>query len=44
MQDHPRVERRIVVCLEPKARTLANGIEILPARTFARLLAEGSIL
>ena len=43
MQDYPRIERRIVVCLEPKARTLADGIDILPARTVAGHLAEGSV-
>lgn len=33
--DHPRVRRRVVVCLEPRARRTADGIEILPWRRFA---------
>jgi uncharacterized protein len=33
--DHPRVRRRIVVCLEPRARRTADGIEILPWHKFA---------
>jgi predicted AAA+ superfamily ATPase len=33
--DHPRVKRRIVVSLDPRARRTEDGIEILPARTFA---------
>ncbi|MBI2318621.1 MAG: DUF4143 domain-containing protein, partial [Betaproteobacteria bacterium] len=36
--DHPRVRRRIVVCLEPRARRTADGIEILPWRRFAEEL------
>lgn len=38
VQDHPKVKRRIVVSLEPKARKTEDGIEILPAREFARRL------
>lgn len=40
--DH-NVGRRILVSLEPKRRTTDDGIEILPARTFARLLTEGRL-
>jgi predicted AAA+ superfamily ATPase len=32
-EDHPRA-RRAIVCLEPIRRTTADGIEVLPARTF----------
>jgi hypothetical protein len=31
------------VCLEPRARRTSDGIEILPARTFARRLWDGSL-
>jgi predicted AAA+ superfamily ATPase len=36
-QDHPKA-RRVVVCLEPKRRTTADGIEILPAAAFVKEL------
>ena len=37
-EDHPDVERRIVVCREPRARKTDDGIEILPAATFVHQL------
>lgn len=37
-QDHPAVARRVVVCLEPRARLTDDGIEVLPAETFVRRL------
>lgn len=37
-EDHPRVDRRIVVCLERTRRRTDDGIEIMPASTFVRLL------
>ena len=37
-REHPRVERRIVVSLDARARRTEDGIEILPARTFAERL------
>lgn len=41
-QDHPEVQRRIVVCLEPRALKTDDGIEILPVRPFLdRLWADG---
>ena len=41
VEDHPRVNRRIVVCNESRARTTADGIDILPAATFvARLWGD----
>jgi len=43
VEDHPRVARRIVVCREPRARTTEDGIEILPAATFARRLWAGEL-
>jgi predicted AAA+ superfamily ATPase len=36
--DHPRVRRRIIVCLEPRARRTEDGIEVLPWRRFAQAL------
>jgi len=42
-RDHPRVGRRVVVCLEPKARRTDDGIEILPAATFVRRLWRGEL-
>jgi predicted AAA+ superfamily ATPase len=42
-RDHPRVGRRVVVCLEPKARRTDDGIEILPAATFIRRLWRGEL-
>jgi predicted AAA+ superfamily ATPase len=41
--DHPGVRRRVVVSLEPRARKTEDGIEILPARDFARRLWGGEI-
>jgi predicted AAA+ superfamily ATPase len=38
-EDHPRA-RRILVCLEPKSRVTPDGIEIVPATTFAADPAE----
>ncbi|MBI3179006.1 MAG: DUF4143 domain-containing protein, partial [Deltaproteobacteria bacterium] len=42
--DHPTVQRRLVVCLEPKRRTTEDGIEILPAEKFALDLAAGRLV
>ncbi len=42
-EDHPRVGRRIVVCREPRSRKTDDGIEILPAATFARRLWSGDL-
>ena len=36
--DHRTVGRRILVCREPKRRVTADGIEILPVRTFLERL------
>ena len=43
VEDHPRVERRIVVSREPRARKTDDGIEILPAATFVRRLWNGDL-
>ena len=42
-QEHPGV-RRFVVCLEPRPRRTGDGIDILPAAEFARLLRQESFL
>jgi len=41
VQDHPRVRRRVVACLEPNARRTQDGIVILPAREFCQRLDGG---
>jgi len=43
-KDHPKVKRRIVVCLEDRPRRTEDGIEILPYREFAAELWGGGIL
>ena len=42
--EHPRLERRIVVCLEPRAWQTKDGISVLPASTFAHRLWQGELL
>jgi len=42
--DHPKVKRRIVVCLEEVPRTLETGIEILPWKYFLKKLWAGEIV
>jgi predicted AAA+ superfamily ATPase len=42
--DHPRVARRILVGLDPRARRTEDGIEILPWRDFARRLWSDDLL
>ena len=42
--EHPRLERRIVVCLEPQAWQASDGISVLPASTFAHRLWRGDLL
>jgi uncharacterized protein len=41
LQDHPRAQRRVVVCLESKSRRTEDGILILPARQFCERLNAG---
>ncbi|MCY4488999.1 MAG: DUF4143 domain-containing protein [Deltaproteobacteria bacterium] len=40
-EEHPDVQHRIVVSLEPRARRTDDGIDILPAATFAQRLWRG---
>ena len=42
-REHPYVGRRVVVCLEPRPRRTEDGIDILPATAFARLLWEDGL-
>jgi predicted AAA+ superfamily ATPase len=42
-RDHPRVGRRVVVCLEPRARRTEDGIDVLPAAAFCGQLAVGEL-
>jgi len=42
-QDHPRVKQRLVVCLEPKIRRTEDGILIVPALEFCKLLNNGEL-
>ena len=41
--EYPEVGRRIVVCLEPRARRTDDGIDILPAQDFVRRLWRGDL-
>jgi predicted AAA+ superfamily ATPase len=43
VRDHPKVGRRIVVCLESKARRTEDGIEVQPVKNFARQLWQRRI-
>lgn len=38
IRDHPSIGRRVIVCLEARARRTSDGIDILPAEEFARQL------
>jgi len=41
-KDHPKVGRRILVCLEPKPRRTDDGIEIFPPQSFLDQLWSGT--
>lgn len=43
VQDHPQVEQRVIVCLEPKPRQTDDGILVLPALEFCKRLAAGAL-
>ena len=43
-EDHPGVQRRVVVCRESRARRTEDGIEILPTAMFIRRLWEGDLV
>lgn len=42
-RDHPRVPKRIVVCLEPRARRTDDGIDIVPAGELGQRLAAHEV-
>ena len=42
--EHPNAQRRFVVCLEPRPRRTDDGIDILPATTFANRLWSGELV
>ena len=42
-REHPQVEQRLMVCLEPRARRTEDGIDILPAQTFVDRLWAGEL-
>ena len=42
--DYPRIERRIVVCRELRARKTSDSIEIMPATAFVKHLWNGDIV
>lgn len=44
VRDHPAIERRVLVCLEPRARRTSDGIEILPAEDFVQRLRTDHLL
>jgi predicted AAA+ superfamily ATPase len=44
IEDHPGVERRLVVCREPRSRRTEDGIDVLPAATFVRSLWAGDLV
>jgi hypothetical protein len=41
VQDHPRVQQRILVCREPEIRKTEDSILILPLADFASRLTSG---
>jgi len=41
--DHPEITRRVVVCLEPRARKLEDNIEIWPVDVFVKNLWAGEL-
>ena len=43
VDEHPEAGRRIVVCLEARARRTDDGIDILPAEVFVRYLWNGDL-
>ncbi len=42
-EDHPAVQRRIMVCLEPRRRITKEGIEIVPVGIFLEALWRGEV-
>jgi hypothetical protein len=42
-KEHPRVGRRVVVCLETQRRLTEDGIEIIPAKEFSKELWQNML-
>jgi uncharacterized protein len=42
--DQPGIGRRLLVCLEPRRRVTADGIEVLPVQAFLRRLWQGELV
>lgn len=43
IEDHPRVRRRYIVCLETKRRRTDDGIDVLPVDAFVEELTGGRL-
>ena len=41
--DHPNIKRRLIICCEDKLRVTDDGIEIIPAAKFIKMLWQGEI-
>ena len=41
--DHKKIQRRVIVCVEERPRRTEDGIDILPAKTFAQQLWNGRL-
>lgn len=44
IHDHPKLKRRVVASLEERSRKTEDGIEILPAKEFAKQLWAGALI
>ena len=44
LHDQPRIRKRVVVSLDERSRRTEDGIDILPARIFARRLWDGELM
>jgi hypothetical protein len=42
-EDHPRIKRRVIVCLEPRRRRTEDGILVVPALQLGQLLKSGEL-
>ena len=44
IRDHPSIQRRVVVSLEPRARRTSDGIDVLPVEDFVRQLWDDRLM
>ena len=42
-EDHPRIKRRVIVCLEPRRRRTEDGILVVPALQLGQRLKSGEL-